>query len=82
MSSAVVAFETGGDGVDVSEGGGGGAVLLDFGSGIDIDAEIFGGLFGILGGFDGAEGSFDLDVIAFLGDVRALGDAIADDADA
>ena len=42
---------------------------------------IFGGLIGIFGGFDGAEGSVDLDVIALLGDARAFGDAVADDAD-
>ena len=40
--------------------------FLHLGAGIDIDAEIFGGLVGILGGFHRAERSFDFHVIAVL----------------
>src|SRR5579864_5791835 len=74
----IAAFERGSDGVHAAESGAGGAVLLNLCSGIDINAQIFGGLVGIFGSFHGAEGSFDFDVLAILGDVGLPGDAETD----
>lgn len=77
----VAGFELCGDGMDGSEGHGRRAVFLDFGSGVDIDAEIFGGLHGIVGA-DRAEGSFDFHVVTFLVNLGVLGDTVGEEADA
>ena len=77
----VVALEDGGYGVNAAKGCGRCAVLLDFRSGIDIHPEILGGLLGILGTFERAERSFGFYMIALLTHVRALGDAIDEEAE-
>src|ERR1043166_3123778 len=74
----IAAFERGGNGVHAAERGAGGAVFLDLCSGIDINAQVFCGLIGIFGSFHSAEGSFDFDVVAILGDVGMPGDAKPD----
>ena len=54
-------------------------MFLGRGPGVDVNAEVFRGFFGILGGFGGAEWSFYLDVIAFLHDARVARDTDPDE---
>jgi hypothetical protein len=75
----IAALEIGCNGVHVSEAYRGCAVFLGLRSRVNVDTEIFGCLFGILGGFDGAEWTLHLYVITFLGDVRMFGEVNADD---
>jgi len=80
LAHGIAALKIGRHGVDASNGDRGCSVFLYLGTGVELDVQLFYSFFGIVGA-ERAEGSIDLDVVALLGDVGALGNAVSDDAD-